>query len=125
MEATDNTIKIKVRTQFLPDQAPDPGQFAFAYHITIQNVGKQEVQLLNRYWLITDGNGKNSEVRGPGVIGQQPTIAAGAEFQYSSGAILDTPVGSMQGYYEMRSQDGVLFLAPIDVFSLRVPSVVN
>lgn len=125
MPATENTITIKVHTQYLPNQAPEESQYAFAYHIKIQNQSDQEVQLLNRYWLITDGNGKKTEVKGPGVIGQQPTILAGSQFEYSSGAILETPVGSMQGYYEMRSQDGVLFHASIDVFSLRVPNLVN
>jgi ApaG protein len=125
MQLTENSIQIKVQTQYLPEQAPEDNQYAFAYHITIQNLGNQDVQLINRYWLITDGNGKNTEVKGPGVIGQQPTIAAGAQFEYSSGAILETPVGSMQGYYEMRSKDGAMFNAAIDVFSLRVPNLVN
>jgi ApaG protein len=125
MLAIENNIKITVQTQYLPGQAPEQDQYAFAYHVTIRNSGPQEIQLLNRYWLITDGNGKNTEVKGPGVIGQQPTIAVGAQFEYSSGAILETPVGSMQGYYEMRGKDGTLFEAPIDVFSLRVPSLVN
>ncbi|MDP5040341.1 MAG: Co2+/Mg2+ efflux protein ApaG [Paraglaciecola sp.] len=125
MLATEHSIQIEVHTEYLPGQAPEQSQFAFAYHIKIENQGPQEVQLLNRYWLITDGNGKNTEVKGPGVIGQQPSIAPGAQFEYSSGALLDTPVGSMQGYYEMRAQDGLVFNAPIDVFSLRVPNLVN
>ena len=118
-------IHIDVTTRYLEGQAPDEQKFAFAYYITIHNRGTETVQLLNRYWLITDGNAKVTEVQGPGVIGQQPHIAAGSKYQYSSGAILDTPVGSMQGYYEMRRFNGELFKATIPLFSLAVPHMVN
>lgn len=125
MTSTDFKVEIKVKTQYLPDQSPEKDQYAFAYHITVMNSSSQTIQLLNRYWLITDGNGKNTEVQGPGVVGQQPHIAAGERFQYTSGAILDTPVGSMQGYYEMQAADGTKFKSPIDIFSLGVPNLVN
>ncbi|MGS2719713.1 Co2+/Mg2+ efflux protein ApaG [Paraglaciecola aestuariivivens] len=118
-------ISIKVLTQYLDGRIPDKAQFPFAYTITITNQGQQAVQLLNRYWLITDGDGKKTEVQGPGVVGEQPVIETGESYEYTSGAILDTPVGTMQGFYEMQWADGELFQAPIEVFSLAVPNVLN
>lgn len=126
MAEADYPIQISVNTEFLHNRLPDEKQkYAFAYHITIVNAGDTDVQLLNRYWLITDANGKTSEVQGAGVVGEQPVIPPGQKYQYTSGAILDTPVGSMQGYYEMQSTDGETFRAPIDVFSLAVPNLIN
>lgn len=125
-QTTENDINISVKTAFLADHpVAEEGKYAFAYFISIENNGSQSVQLLNRYWLITDGNGKASEVSGPGVVGEQPHIAPGHTHQYNSGAILDTPVGSMQGFYEMQRPDGSLFQAPIPLFSLAVPSLIN
>lgn len=118
-------ISIHVQTQYLEGRVTDKNQYPFAYKITITNNGEQEVQLLNRYWLITDGNGKKTEVQGAGVVGEQPFIQPSQAFVYTSGAILDTPVGTMEGYYEMQWSDGELFHAPIDVFSLAVPNVLN
>lgn len=118
-----DNIQIEVNTKHLADH---PGeQFAFVYHIRISNHSNQPLQLLNRYWLITDGNGHKQEVRGAGVVGEQPWIAPGESYQYNSGALLDTPVGSIQGYYEMQTEQGASFQAPIDLFPLRVPSMVN
>ena len=125
MTEYDDSVVVEVKTKYLPEQSPDESKFAFAYHITITNKGLQLVQLLNRFWLITDGNGKKTEVHGPGVIGQQPFLAAGASFEYTSGVILETPLGSMQGHYEMRAENGTLFDAKIKVFSLVVPKLVN
>lgn len=122
----DSSINIDVETQYLEGRIPDEEQkFAFAYKVTISNLGNQQVKLLNRYWLITDGNGKKSEVRGPGVVGEQPLIQPGKSFHYTSGAVLDTPVGTMEGYYEMEDEAGQTFEARIDVFSLSVPNLVN
>ncbi|MFT4993100.1 MAG: ApaG protein [Paraglaciecola sp.] len=119
-------IKIDVLTQYLKNRLPqEDSKYAFAYKIAIHNNSREQVQLINRYWLITDANGKKTEVSGPGVIGQQPVIEAGKSYQYTSGAILDTPVGTMQGHYEMQGSDGHLFQAAIDVFSLAVPNVIN
>lgn len=118
-------ITIGVQTQYLKDRAPDPDKYTFAYKITISNNGLQRVQLINRYWLITDGNGKKTEVQGQGVVGEQPYIAEGESFQYTSGAILDTPVGTMQGFYEMQNDNGESFQAPIEVFRLAVPNSLN
>ncbi|WP_026377518.1 Co2+/Mg2+ efflux protein ApaG [Aestuariibacter salexigens] len=121
-----HNIHIQVSTKFLQDRLPnEPDKFAFAYRVAIHNGGQHQVQLLNRYWLITDANGKKTEVRGPGVVGEQPHIPAGETFVYTSGAVLDTPVGTMEGYYEMEDEFGVRFEAPIDVFSLAIPNVIN
>ncbi|MDN4503509.1 Co2+/Mg2+ efflux protein ApaG [Alteromonadaceae bacterium BrNp21-10] len=126
LAAVADQIKISVSTKFIADHPISAEEkFAFAYFITIKNNGDKPVQLLNRYWLITDGNGKISEVQGAGVVGQQPLIKPTESYQYNSGAILDTPVGTMQGHYEFQSDDKVLFNAPIPVFSLRVPNLVN
>ncbi|MDB4279305.1 Co2+/Mg2+ efflux protein ApaG [Paraglaciecola sp.] len=120
-----NKVEITVKTEYLKNQIPDKDKYAFAYKISIHNNGQHPVQLINRYWLITDGNGKKTEVQGPGVIGEQPHISPGESFNYTSGAVLDTPVGTMQGYYEMQQKDGDHFEAAISVFSLAVPNVVN
>jgi ApaG protein len=120
-----NKVDITVDTQYLKKQVLDKDKYAFAYKISIHNNGQHSVQLINRYWLITDGNGKKTEVQGPGVIGEQPHIPPGESFKYTSGAILDTPVGTMQGYYEMQQLDGDHFEAAINVFILAVPNVVN
>jgi len=121
-----SSIHIDVETQYIEGRfAPEEEKYAFAYRISISNRGQEDFTLLNRYWLITDGNGKKSEVRGPGVVGEQPCIKAGSSFQYTSGAILDTPVGTMEGYYEMESSAGQMCKAPIAVFSLSVPNLIN
>ncbi|WP_439098865.1 Co2+/Mg2+ efflux protein ApaG [Bowmanella dokdonensis] len=119
-------IHIQVQTRFLPHNSrPANNEFAFAYHIAIENRGMEPVQLLNRFWLITDANGKTTEVSGAGVVGKQPMIGPGETYEYSSGAMLETPVGTMQGHYEMQKADGGLFQAPIQVFSLAVPNLIN
>lgn len=119
-------IEIHVDTDWMKDhKANKQDKYAFAYHITITNCGEDTVQLLNRYWLITDGNGKQTEVAGPGVVGETPILAAGESFGYSSGAILDTPIGFMQGHYEFCRNDDSRFKVPIEVFTLSVPNTVN
>jgi ApaG protein len=124
MELTE-TVNIKVQTQYLAGRFTHQEKYPFAYKITITNKGDREIQLINRFWLITDGNGKSTEVRGEGVVGEQPHIKVGESFQYSSGAILDTPVGTMQGFYEMQDEQGNVFKACIDVFSLAKPHILN
>ncbi|QJR80277.1 Co2+/Mg2+ efflux protein ApaG [Alteromonas pelagimontana] len=122
----DPAIAINVSTRYLANHPLDePDKYPFAYQITIVNNSNETVQLINRCWLITDGNGKTSEVQGSGVVGKQPTLAPGEDFQYSSGAIIDTPVGSMQGFYEMKKADGSMFKVNINVFRLAVPHAVN
>ena len=122
----EQTIDVAVQVNYLKaESAPERQRFAFAYTITIANHGPIPSQLLNRHWVITDGVGDVQEVRGPGVIGQQPRLACGQKFTYTSGAVIKTPVGTMEGSYEFRTDDGELFEVPIDVFSLRVAGVVH
>ena len=100
-------ISINVSTRFLADQSdPDSSRFAFAYTISISNSGPEAVRLVSRYWLITDGNNEQKEVHGEGVIGKQPYIASGESFEYTSGAMLNTEVGTMEGSYQMISESG-------------------
>jgi len=117
---------IQSRVQYLPEHS-DPAEpsFAFAYTITIRNVGAVTATLLRRHWLITDADGHEEVVDGDGVIGHQPTLAPGEVFEYTSGAVLRTPVGAMQGHYLMHAEDGTEFDAQIPVFSLRVPGILN
>lgn len=121
-----NDIHIKVQTRYLPDQShPDDSQYAFAYTITIRNLGEQPAKLLSRHWIIKDDDGKVEEVQGPGVVGLQPTIEPGQEFVYTSGAVLATKFGTMQGSYEMQLPDGSLMEAPIPAFLLSQPNSVH
>jgi ApaG protein len=122
---SSSDINVKVQTQYLSGHTTEQNQYPFAYKITITNNSEKMVQLKNRYWLITDGNGKKTEVHGEGVVGKQPYIKHGESFEYTSGAVLDTPVGSMQGFYEMQNEVGDWFQAPIEVFSLTVPNTLN
>lgn len=122
---SDN-ISVKARTAFMPDHpATKDNQFAFSYEITITNNSNVDVKLLNRYWLITDADGKKMEVQGAGVIGEQPLIKTGSSFSYTSGAILDTPVGAMEGHYEMQLEDGSQIRIPISPFGLAIPHSIN
>lgn len=125
-QETRHQFQVKVTTAFDVNQS-DPGQnrYVFAYTITIRNDGSIPARLLARRWLITDGNGKVKEVRGEGVVGEQPHLAPGQGFRYSSGAIIDTPVGSMQGSYRMLADNGDRFDAPIPPFTLAVPGQIN
>lgn len=125
-EPDTHMIQVGVETSYIDDQS-DPGadRYVFAYTITISNTGKEAAKLLNRHWLITDANGKIQEVRGEGVVGEQPYLRPGEMFRYTSGTVLETPVGTMEGEYEMLADDGESFLAPIDRFSLAVPRVLH
>lgn len=105
--------------------APDEQNYVFAYTISIQNRGSESVQLLSRRWLITDANGKIIEVAGSGVVGEQPNIAPGTAFTYTSGVNLATPVGVMEGSYHLIAQDGREFDAPIAPFRLSLPNLIN
>ncbi len=124
--ALTHDIDINVFTKFLGQQGDFPDvRFAFAYHVTMTNQGDNPLQLRNRYWLITDGNGEQQEVSGAGVIGEEPVIPPSESFSYTSGALLKTPVGTMQGHYEFEANDGTMYKAPIDVFSLALNTAVN
>ncbi|WP_333795751.1 Co2+/Mg2+ efflux protein ApaG [Rheinheimera sp.] len=120
------SIPIQVDTFYIENQSDEAAnRYVFAYTITIRNDSPVLVQLLRRYWSITDANGKNSEVYGDGVVGEQPELAPGSSYSYTSGAVLETPVGTMQGHYEMKTESGEIFNAPIPVFRLAVPNILN
>jgi ApaG protein len=122
----NNDILIEVATRYLPEQStPAENRFVFAYTITISNRGSEAVRLLNRHWRITDANNRVQEVRGEGVVGEQPLIEAGGSFRYTSGSLLETAVGTMEGSYEMISVSGRSFNAPIAVFSLAQPGALH
>ncbi len=127
MSEIDNAqIDIDVVTYYISEQSdPTVDRYVFAYTITINNRGATPAKLLNRHWLITDANGKVQEVRGEGVVGEQPHLNPGEHFEYTSGAVLETPVGVMEGEYEMVTDEGDTFLAPIDRFSLAIPRTLH
>jgi ApaG protein len=119
-------IRVAVETRFLDDQsAPGENRFVFSYTITITNEGSVPARLLSRHWLITDANGKVQEVRGEGVVGEQPWMRPGDHFQYTSGAVLETSMGTMRGSYEMLADDGTRFDAEIPPFTLSVPRTLH
>ena len=125
-ERADNRIKVEVQTAFLEDQSePRDHRYVFSYTITIRNEGEVAARLMTRHWIITDANGKVQEVRGSGVVGEQPYLKPVQGFRYSSGAVLETPVGAMQGSYQMVGDDGAQFDAPILPFRLAIPGVLN
>ena len=133
LKSTDNSstdkksnINVTVVTEFLIGQSkPEDDQYAFAYHITIENNSSQAVKLLTRHWIIVDSNQQQKEVQGPGVIGEQPRIEVNERYQYSSGVVLKTPIGTMQGSYQMVNDLGHPVETPIAPFLLAVPNTVN
>ena len=121
-----NQIKVDVTTQYIEEQSnPDQDYYVFAYTITIMNKGDKPARLLNRHWIITDSNQKVQEVRGEGVVGEQPYLKPGEQFVYTSGTMLETSVGTMRGSYEMVTDEGDLFDAEIDEFVLSTPRVLH
>ena len=126
MGNTDYQFDIDVDTRFLDDQSvPEEGRFVFAYTVHIRNDGKVPAQLLGRRWLITDGNGKVQEVVGEGVVGEQPWLRPGEGFEYTSGAVLETDIGTMRGSYDVLADDGTRFAAPIPPFTLSIPRTLH
>ncbi|MCC8987849.1 MAG: Co2+/Mg2+ efflux protein ApaG [Candidatus Contendobacter sp.] len=120
------SIQVAARAFYLEQQSnPDQDRYVFAYTIVIQNQGTIPAKLLSRHWLITDSNGKIEEVRGEGVVGEQPYLRPGEGFQYTSGAILETSVGSMTGSYQMLADDGMHFEAEIPAFVLSIPRTLH
>ncbi len=120
--ATTRQIEVTVEPQFLPDRsAPEKQQFFWTYTITIVNSGHETVQLKTRHWVITDGAGRSQEIRGEGVIGEQPVLAPGERFEYTSGVPLTTPSGFMTGRYQMVNERGERFEIDIPLFSLDSP----
>jgi len=126
MDQNQFDIRIQVATSYIDDQSePDADRYVFAYTITISNNGAVAAKLLSRHWVITDANGKVQEVSGDGVVGEQPHLNPGERFRYSSGAVLETPVGAMQGLYRMETDNGASFDAPIAPFTLAVPGLLH
>ncbi len=125
-DASLNNITVDVETRYIEEQSnPDQNYYVFAYTITIQNQGRQQAQLLTRHWVITDSNHKVQEVRGDGVVGEQPVLEPGEQFVYTSGTMIETSVGTMKGSYQMRALDGSRFEATIDEFVLSAPRVLH
>jgi len=121
-----NKIIVEASPLYIESQSsPDESRYVFAYTITITNVGISPAKLLSRHWLITDSNGKIQEVRGEGVIGEQPYLKPGESYRYTSGAMIETPVGIMQGKYLMRSESGDQFKAPVPQFTLSIPRTLH
>jgi ApaG protein len=125
-ESTSYEITVVPKATYVDDQSdPSKNQYVFAYTITISNTGNIPAQLVSRHWIITDANGKVLEVKGLGVVGQQPLLKPGESFEYTSGTHLETPVGTMHGTYQMVAEDGQHFDAPIPSFTLSVPRVLH
>ena len=119
-------ISVAVETEYLANQSrPDENQFAFAYHITITNDSSYGVVLMHRHWIIIDANDQRQEVKGAGVIGEQPLIPTNTKFKYSSGTVLNTPIGTMQGSYQMVDEFGSALDVPIEPFLLALPNQVH
>jgi ApaG protein len=126
MDADSHAIRIEVETAYLDEQSdPKERRYVFSYTITIRNEGSVSARLLKRHWVITDANGKVQEVRGDGVVGEQPHLKPGQGFRYSSGAVLETPVGAMQGSYQMVTDEWMRFDAPIAAFRLAMPGILQ
>ena len=124
--AVSDGIRVSVTSSYVPEQsAPKARRYVFAYTVKIANEGSQPAQLKTRHWIITDGNGKVEEVRGPGVVGQQPLLRPGENFEYTSGCVLQTPRGEMRGTYQMYRPDGSMFDATIAPFALALPYSLN
>ncbi|HEX5513847.1 MAG TPA: Co2+/Mg2+ efflux protein ApaG [Gammaproteobacteria bacterium] len=125
-QADKYRIEVRAEPAYLEDQSvPGENQYVFAYTITIRNTGTVAARLVSRHWLIVDANGHEREVRGEGVVGEQPHLPPGGNFRYTSGAMLETPVGSMRGSYRMLADDGMHFDAPIPVFTLAIPRTLH
>ena len=119
-------FQVEVHPQYMPEQSePDSGRYVFAYTITIRNTGSVTAQLISRHWIITDAEGKVQEVQGAGVVGEQPVLQPGQQFEYTSGCTIDTPVGTMKGSYQMVAGDGARFDAPIAEFTLAMPRTLH
>ena len=126
METPHHKIRVDVETNYVEEQSdPRERRYVFAYTITLRNEGQVSAKLLSRHWIITDANGKVQEARGDGVVGEQPYLKPGQGFRYSSGTMIETPVGAMQGTYQMVADDGQRFDAPIAPFRLAMPGIVQ
>lgn len=125
-DSKDQIIKVEVETNYVGSQSsPEDNRYVFAYTITIRNAGRLSAKLLTRHWIITDGNGKVQEVRGEGVVGEQPELAPGESYEYTSGTMIETAVGTMGGSYQMIDERGDLFDARIPEFVLSAPRTLH
>ena len=119
-------ITVKTHVEYIPDQSDvEQERYVFAYTITITNTGSVAAQLISRHWVITDATDQVQEVRGLGVIGEQPLLKPGESFEYTSGCVIATPVGTMHGSYQMAAEDGTKFDAPVAEFTLNMPRVLH
>ncbi|HYE37182.1 Co2+/Mg2+ efflux protein ApaG [Methylocaldum sp.] len=126
MTSSIRELKVDVKTVYLGEEShPGAERYVFAYTVTMENTGTIPARLLGRRWVITDANGKMIEVVGEGVVGEHPYLRPGEAFQYTSSAMIETPVGSMQGSYQLVADDGVPFEAPIAPFSLAIPRTLH
>lgn len=126
MESKRYQITVRARSSYVPEQSDeDGGRFVFAYTITITNTGAVAARLVSRHWIITDSDNRVQEVRGMGVVGEQPTLQPQESFEYTSGTAIATPVGTMRGSYQMVAEDGTSFDAPIPEFTLSIPRVLH
>ena len=126
MSTPEHRIRVDVETSYLDEQSdPHDKRFVFSYTITIRNEGQVPARLLTRHWIITDANGNVKEMRGDGVVGEQPYLKPGQGFRYSSGAVIETPVGTMHGSYQLVADDGQQFDATIAPFRLAMPGVLH
>lgn len=122
----EHIIRVEVTTDYVEDQSdPDNNHYVFAYTVTIRNEGSVPARLISRHWIITDSNQHVKEVRGEGVVGEQPYLRPGEGFRYTSGTMLETPVGTMRGSYQMQGDDGITFDAEIPPFTLSVPRTLH
>jgi len=125
-ESKKYEVTVQARSEFIPEQSKlEDDRFVFAYTITITNTGNIAAQLISRHWLISDANQQSQEVRGLGVIGEQPLLRPGESFEYTSGCVIATPVGTMHGSYQMVADDGTKFDVLIDEFTLNMPRVLH
>ena len=126
MSSNTYSVEVEIETQYIDEQSlPDQDHYVFAYTITIHNNGDVPAQLLRRHWVITDANNKVQEVKGEGVVGEQPHLKPGERYRYTSGTMLETPVGTMRGSYQMIADDGVEFDADIPQFTLSMPRTLH
>lgn len=122
----DNHIKVDVKTNYIEEQSsPEDERFVFSYNVTLFNAGNVSAKLMTRHWIITDANGNVQEVHGEGVVGEKPYLRPGESFEYTSGTVLETPVGSMQGSYQMVTDNGHAFDANIPAFTLALPHTLH
>ena len=125
-ETDDNHIKVNVKTRYIAEQSsPEDERFVFSYNVTLYNAGSAAAKLMTRHWIITDANGNVQEIHGEGVVGEKPYLRPGESFEYTSGTVLETPVGSMQGSYQMVTDDGRPFDAEIPAFTLALPNTLH